>query len=376
MTTNRISILGVGDVGPIHEPLEKYSELVRDTLAKGDIRIAQCERVYSTRGSLQVHSGVTDRPLLPSMTSVYSDCGFDVVSVAGNHAMDWGSEALLDTIDNLNARGIKVVGGGRNLAEARKPAIIERNGIKVAVLAYCSVLREGYAAGPKTPGVAPLRARVFFESDDYQPGVPPKVLTIPYQEDMDAMISDIHAAKKNADLVVLSFHWGVHFVPRLIADYQPVLAKAAFGAGADVIFGHHAHVPKAIGMHDGKACFYSLGNFIMTSHFKSRLAAKHPGKTMAEALSEFSRRYGVAVGADDPLPWGTDSARSLIAKAVATAKGVEAVSFIPVLIDSQMRPEVLRNNDPRFTDAMKFMDWVSEGFDHKFKIQNDEVSVT
>lgn len=376
MAENRIVLLGVGDVGPIHEPVEIYSALVRSTLATGDIRVAQAERLYSERGSLQVHSGVTDRPLKPHMAAVFSDCGFDIVSLAGNHGMDWGPEALLDTMSVFRERGIRTVGAGRNLAEARQPAIIECNGVRVAVLAYCSVLREGYAAGADTPGIAPLRVHTYYEATEYQPGMPPRIVTIPHKEDLEAMVADIGDARKATDVVVLSLHWGIHFIPRVIADYQPAVAEAAFEAGADLILGHHAHAPKAIGIHGGKVCFYSLSNFIMTTNLKSRLASKDPSKTAAQAAAAFARKYGVTVRPDDPLPYGTDSKRSLIAKAVLTREGVKKVSFLPVLIDKQLRPEVLHHDDPRFEDAVNFMQWVSEDFDHKFIVDGDEVVIT
>ena len=150
LMTDAVVLLGCGDVGPIHEPMEPYSELVRGTLADADIRFAQVERTYSERGE-GLHGGAHGR-LPPHMASVLTDCGFNVASVAGNHAMDWGPDALLDTIDLLRAKGIQTIGGGRNLAEARQPAIMECKGLRVAMLAYCSVLHEGYAAGPDTPG--------------------------------------------------------------------------------------------------------------------------------------------------------------------------------------------------------------------------------
>src|SRR5438045_5398076 len=129
-----VVLLGCGDVGPIHEPMAQYSELVRDTLAGADIRFAQVERVYSERGELQPHGGAHGR-LPPHMASVITDCGFNVVSVAGNHAMDWGPEPLLDTVDLLRAKGIQAIGAGRNLAEARQPALIDAKGLRVAMLA-------------------------------------------------------------------------------------------------------------------------------------------------------------------------------------------------------------------------------------------------
>ena len=358
-------LLGCGDVGPIHEPVGAYSVLAKPALAQADIRFAQVERVYSERGTLQVHSGGSHSRMKPHMASVFTDCGFDVVSLASNHAMDWGEDALLDTISMFRERGMQVVGAGRNLGEARRPALMERNGVRVAVLAYCSVLQAGYAAGHDTPGIAPLRAHTYYEPFEYQAGVPPRVVTVPYPDDLAGMAEDIAAAKKTAHVVVLSLHWGIHFIPRMIADYQTVAARAAFEAGADLILGHHAHVPKAIETHRGKVCFYSLSNFIMSS------TAKTPAKA-----AEFMQRYGVVMDPDYPhLSYGADAKRSLIAKALLARDGVKRVSFLPVLIDRQLRPEVLRHGDPRFDDAVRFMEWVSEGFDHRFSVEGDEVVV-
>jgi poly-gamma-glutamate capsule biosynthesis protein CapA/YwtB (metallophosphatase superfamily) len=365
MADDSVVLLGCGDVGPIHEPMDGYPALAKATLAAADLRFAQCERVYSERGALQVHSGGAHSRVKPHLASVFSDCGFDVVSVASNHAMDWGEEALIDTIELFRKRGMAVVGAGRNLREARRPAILERNGVRVAVLAYCSILQAGYAAGPARAGIAPLRAHTYYEPFDYQAGVPPRVVTVPYEEDLAGMVEDIAAAKQAAHVVVLSLHWGIHFIPRLIADYQPAVARAAFGAGADLILGHHAHAPKAVGAHDGKVCFYSLSNFIMSS------TAKTP-----EKAAEFMRQYGVTMDPDYPhLAYGADARRSLIARAVLSREGVQRVSFLPVLIDRQLRPEVLRNGDPRFEEAVRFMEWVSEGQPHRFSVEGDEVVV-
>lgn len=364
-TQSNIVLLGVGDVGPIHEPMDAYSVLARPTLAAADIRFGQCERVYSERGALQLHSGGAHSRVHPRLASVFADCGFDVVSVASNHAMDWGADALLDTIALLENKGIKTVGAGRNLAEARRPVIIEKHGVRVAFLAYCSILNEGYAAGLDKPGIAPLRAHTYYQCVDYQAGVPPKVVTVPYAEDLAAMTSDIAAAKREADAVIVSLHWGIHFVPRLIADYQPAAAEAAFAAGADLILGHHAHTPKAIGVHDGKTCFYSLSNFIMSSTAKT-----------AEAGAAFEKKYGVKLDPEYPhLPYGEDARRSLIAKAVIGKSGVQKTSFLPVLIDTQLRPEVLKRGDARFDDALRFMHWVSEDFAHRFVPEGDEVVI-
>lgn len=365
MSEEGLVLLACGDVGPIHEPLDAYSVLVQPALMDANIRFAQVERVYSDRGALQVHSEGHHSRLPPRFASVFSDCGFNVVSLASNHAMDWGEEALLDTLDVFRRRGIRTIGAGRNLGEARAPAVFEDRGIRVAFLAYCSVLREGYAAGENKPGVAPLRVHTYYEPVEYQPGIPPRVVTVPYEEDLAAMIEDIAAAGKAAHAVVVSLHWGIHFIPRVIADYQPVVARAAFEAGADLILGHHAHVPKAIGVHGGKVCFYSLSNFIMSAPPRQ-----------GERAQRFAQRYGVRLDPDYPyLPYGEDAKRSLIARAVIGHGGVSRVSFLPVMIDRQLRPEILKRGDPRFDEAVRYMEWASEGFEHRFVIEGDEVVI-
>ena len=90
-----------------------------------------------------------------------------------------------------------------------------------------------------------------------------------------------------------------------------------------------------------------------------------------------TKRFGVVMDPAYPrLPYGTDAKRSLIAKAVISHDGVTKVSFLPVLIDKELRPEPLHHGDPRFDDAVKFMDWVSEEFPHKFTIEGNEVVIT
>jgi poly-gamma-glutamate synthesis protein (capsule biosynthesis protein) len=100
--------------------------------------------------------------------------------------------------------------------------------------------------------------------------------------------------------------------------------------------------------------------------------AKSPEKAAA-----FEKRYGVKLDPDYPhLSYGEDAKRSLIAKAILVRDGVRRISFLPVLIDKQLRPEVLRSSDPRFDDAVRFMEWVSEDFDHQFTVDGDEVLVS
>jgi poly-gamma-glutamate synthesis protein (capsule biosynthesis protein) len=367
----QISFIGTGDCGPVHGPadgfpIERYTELVRPTLAGVDLRFANCERQYSARGTANENAPHGRQP--PEMAKIFTDCGFDAVTIANNHMYDYGPEALLDTRALLIEKRIAVTGAGRDLDEARKPAIVERNGIKVGFLGYCSVIPEGGEAAPGKVGIAPLRVVTTYEGRG--PHASPRVVTRPEDADMKMILDDVAALRKQVDIVVVAFHWGVIWVPRVIADYQVIAAHACIDAGADMILGHHAHVPKAIEMYKGKAIFYSLSNFCMTKPFPSPKWQEKPW--VHGAL----RNYADQDPAYPLLPYGRDAKRTLLAKAVFGRDGVKSVSFLPMMIDRQYRPEVLHAGDERFDDICDYMKWASEGFDHTFTRRGDEVMIT
>lgn len=261
-----ISFLGVGDCGPAHGPndgypLERYTELVRPTLASVDLRFADCERQYSARKSgvgLTLHGC---QP--PEMAQIFTDCGFDAVTLASNHMYDFGPEPLLDTRALMLGKGIQVTGAGKDLAEAHEPAIVERKGVKVGFLGYCSVMPPGGEAAVGKPGVAQLRVKTYYEP--HGPHAPARIYTEPDERDLKMIVDDIAALRKRVDIVIVAFHWGVVWIPRVVADYQVSVAHACIDAGADMILGHHSHIPKGIEIYKGKAIFYSLSHFCCTA---------------------------------------------------------------------------------------------------------------
>jgi poly-gamma-glutamate synthesis protein (capsule biosynthesis protein) len=323
-------------------------------LKQADLRFAQCERTYSTRGHVQmVHQALepghmTRQP--PNMATIFRDCGIDVVSVATNTALNWGYESYVDTLDLFEEMGIHTVGGGRNIREARQPAIIDVRGVTVGVLAYCSIVRDGYAAGPETPGFAPMRTHVYYEPNLRQPGLPPRVLTVPFDDDLQALRRDIADARQRVDALIVSLHWGLQdHSSSSVADYQRVVMRAAIDGGADLILGTHPHLPKGIEVYRGVSCFYGLSNFIMCTD---------------------------KAGRDPKSPYGEEGKRGLMVRAELSKSGVERVSFLPVLIDELLRPEVLCANDPRFHDAVEYMEKASALLPHMFTIEGDEVRVS
>ena len=120
--TNEVSFVGTGDCGPVHGPgdgfpVERYTELVRPVLEKFDLRFANCERQYSTRGTPSERAPHGRQS--PEMARIFTDCGFHAVTIANNHMYDYGPDALLDTRALLLEKGIRVTGAGKNLAQAR-----------------------------------------------------------------------------------------------------------------------------------------------------------------------------------------------------------------------------------------------------------------
>jgi poly-gamma-glutamate capsule biosynthesis protein CapA/YwtB (metallophosphatase superfamily) len=199
------------------------------------------------------------------------------LAMAGNHCMDWGHDAFYETRNYLVGAAMKVVGAGADIEETRKPVIFElSDGSKVAFLAYSSILPQAYWAEERRPGCAPMRAFIHYEQIEHdQPDTPPRVHTWPHQGDLENMIADIHSAKAQTEVVIVSHHWGIHFLRAVIADYQRDVARATIAAGADAILGGHAHILKGCERIDGKPVFYSLCNFavdlrIDEAHARSR----------------------------------------------------------------------------------------------------------
>ena len=169
--------------------------------------------------------------------------GFNMLSLANNHMMDYYWEGLDDTITILDDSDISHAGAGRDLIDARKPAIIEKKGLKIALLAYTDMAYVEYRGNP------PL----YFAADIHKPGVAPLRLEL-IQE-------DIQKVQEQVDIIILSLHWGEEDSFR-ISERQKKLTHELSDAGADIILGHHPHWFQGIEFYNGKPIVYSLGNFI------------------------------------------------------------------------------------------------------------------
>ncbi len=374
MDEETIKIVAVGDLSPDRDGPESIFDPNAHILREADIAFGQLETPFSERGSPQVGRGA-HKIAHPKNVSALSNAGFDVISFASNHALDFGYDAFFDTIDLLRKSDIEVVGVGNNFEEARKPVILERKGIRVAFLAYNSITMawlRGYAADIDRAGCNPLRAYTFYEPIvfGYQPGTPGKAITFAYPEDKENMIEDIKRAKAKADIVVVSQHAGVVYVHAVIAMYQKEIAYTAIDAGADIVLQHHAHMLKGIETYKGKAIFYGLGNFAfetMTPRRETRWR------------QEVSDYYGVKVEPGwEGYPMPVESRKTLAVKILISDKKVQKVTYIPCYINQQAQAEILARSDKRSEEVYQYVEELSrsEGLNIQFHWEGDEVLVS
>ncbi|MCI0572504.1 MAG: CapA family protein [Myxococcaceae bacterium] len=190
----------------------------------------------------------------PELVSALLAGGVDAVSLANNHLLDYGVVGLMDTLATLDAARIPHFGAGRNLAEARRPAIVTVNGTRVALLGY-------YFLG--TRNIEPPEVI----ATDTTPGVAGHAWDV---EAMERMVrEDVTAARAVADVVIPFFHWGIegNGEPE---PYQVRLGRAAVEAGASAVLGSHPHVLQGMELHQGAPIVYSLGNLVFGGNWDPR----------------------------------------------------------------------------------------------------------
>lgn len=196
---------------------------------------------FSSRGTQAPDKQYTFR-LAPEKVSLFKEMGIDAVTLANNHALDYGTDALLDTCEILDQAGILHTGAGKDLDTAKQPVLFEKNGQRVALIGATRVIpKADWAATKGHPGML----------SSYEVSVEPLL----------AQIAECHAS---GDKVVVLIHWGIER-DEMPQEYQRALARRYIDAGADLVIGSHPHVLQGIEYYKGKPIFYSLGNFVFGS---------------------------------------------------------------------------------------------------------------
>jgi poly-gamma-glutamate capsule biosynthesis protein CapA/YwtB (metallophosphatase superfamily) len=215
-----------------------------DALAGADVTFGNLENPVASR--CQRSRKKISFQARPTYADALLGAGFDVLSLANNHTLDCGKGGLLETIDHLKARGLHWAGAGRTLTAAEAPTILTVKGIKIAFVAFTDVEPESGAGRDAWRGVA--------------------------RASKSALGRAIIAARGQADVVVVSLHWGIEYTSRPSVR-QRELAQAAVAAGADLVLGHHTHTLQGLeaftqrgsGVKRRALVAYSLGNFVFDS---------------------------------------------------------------------------------------------------------------
>lgn len=249
VTAETIVIHAVGDImlaGSGEKIYGKYGydypfDATRETLQQGDIVIGNLESPLTSSG-VEFAGKKFRFKTRPKAAWSLKNAGFTHLALANNHILDYGEEGLRQTLEALDVNALAYSGAGKNLAMARTAAIVTVKGVKVAFLSYSLTYPKEFFASAGKAGTAPGYESFFS--------------------------TDIMQARKNADCVIVSFHWGGEGEDRP-KPYQVATAHKAIDAGADIIIGHHPHVLQGVEQYRNGVIFYSLGNFAFGSNSRS-----------------------------------------------------------------------------------------------------------
>ncbi len=262
-----VTIMAVGDLYISREDPPSIFDGVRAILGQADVLLGNQEGPVTDRGGPILGKREAGSSCFRGVVegiAAEAQAGFSAVTLANNHIMDYGEEGLLHTIDLLHQHEIALAGAGASLEAAHSPALLRRNGEQIAMLGYtCVFPPAGFAAGPDSPGVATVKVHTSYEPSHmvpYQPGTPNTIITTPNDQEMQAALEDIRRAKRQADVVVVQFHWGVAGYDRVLG-YMKELSRAAIDAGADLVLGNHPHRLLGLELYKERLICYSLNHF-------------------------------------------------------------------------------------------------------------------
>ncbi|MEO8097911.1 MAG: CapA family protein [Acidobacteriota bacterium] len=367
-----VTIQLVGDVILDEPEPDALFGLSRGQLAACDVLAGHVEVPHTARG-VETHFDVPAPASDPGNLSALSRAGFHVATLAGNHIADAGPAGVEDTIGELQRLGIATTGAGMNLVEARKPAIVERRGVRLGFLSFNCVGPRDSWAGPNRAGCAYVHVLTHYELNYASPGGPPDVYTFANPSTLDAMVADIEALRRDVDVVVVALHKGLGHTPATVGMYERQITKAAIDAGADVVAGHHAHILQGMEVYKNRPVFHGLGNFAISTK-----ALNIDGNSSPERRAWAERRRKLFGFEPDPeyltYPFHPEAKNALIAYCEVDRDGLKTAGFIPCFVNKLSQPEVL-GNDPRGRAVAQYVEDITAraGLNANFEWVGDRV---
>ncbi|MFP3974691.1 MAG: CapA family protein [Chloroflexota bacterium] len=373
MSNKTLTMLAVGDLILDEPQAERFFEYVEPVLKSADVVVGQGEVMFTDRGVCS-STDVVAPPCDPANMSALPAAGFNVITLAGNHVWDSGAPGIEDTISGLRGYGTAVTGAGKNISEAKQPAIIERNGTKFGFLSYnCVGPKESWATNKKA-GCAYVNILTHYELDHATPGGPPSIYTFAEPSSLEAMKEDIRRLRPLCDVLVVALHKGLGHVPARLAMYEHQVSYAAIDAGADLILGHHAHILKGIEIYKGKTIFHGLCNFVTVTR---ALTPDPSSKDYQQWAARRRELFGFEPDPEYPTyPFHPEAKQTVIAKCIVDNGKISRVRYIPCWIDKDGRPQILKN-DNLGQQVFSYMNDITQkaSLNAKYAWDDDEVVI-
>jgi poly-gamma-glutamate synthesis protein (capsule biosynthesis protein) len=309
----------------------------------------------------------------PRNIAALNDAGFDIITLANCHCWDAGDPGIEDTVAGLQQYNIAHCGVGMNIDEARRPAIIERDGIRYGFLAYNCTGPKGSWALPQKAGCAYLHVLAAYELDVPIIGGYPTTYTFAEPSKLKAMEDDIQKLRPLCDVLVVFFSKGIGFLPVKLAMYEQQVSYAAIDAGADLILASHAHILKGTEQYKGKWIFHGLGNFVINMDETTVQGEVQDRKFVKAHGGPFFFEPG---GKETPFPYSPEQELTIVAKCRIQDGQISQVSYLPCIAGQNSPPEIVRN-DERGRQVFKYMENITQGaeLNARYEWEDDEVMI-
>lgn len=330
----RVTLVFGGDVIP-HEPIkkvaEKHARFAKDGTSLNDsgwghvfgplspifrgydFAIVNLETPVTRREQKEVKEMLFNAP--PELLAGLKSSGVDVATFANNHCLDMHPEGITNTRDALDEAGLLTTGAGRTEAEAWKPLILEKNGVRIALIAVSRWLNKFHNKGG--PG------------DPHVPVVPYLEEPIGGGRTFDEFFAHIRETAKTVDAVIVAIHWGAEYVHEPMS-YDRELARGILDAGAIAVIGHHPHVLQPVTpqrLRDGRTgvVAFSLGNLVSNQDYDVADGTKRDGLLLGLELTRTRPGGPLIITKVTPVGIGTEN-----------RTGKERRNVQPVVLDDEV----------------------------------------
>jgi poly-gamma-glutamate synthesis protein (capsule biosynthesis protein) len=293
------SVLLMGDNNfQYREHPEDAFKYVMPTFEAADLRILNLEGAFAGSSDDPKNPDIPHKLWKhsePDQVGALVAARIDAVGVANNVTYPW--QAMMKSLEVLDRAGIPYAGGGENLEAAHRPVILEANGLKVGFMQYAAtIFPYNHEATEVRPGIASIKVYTAYQPPRNldKPGQPPYVITWLDEESEARMVEGIRKLRKQVDIVIVSYHWGVSGTMEPVS-YQSDIGRAVIDAGADVVFGHGPHKYQKVEVYNGKPIFHSLAQFIFDDTLEgNRSRRMREGLLLRLAIKE-SRIHSVSL---------------------------------------------------------------------------------